>query len=108
MLRADLPMSPGKAAAQAAHAAVGAVLAQLRSPALAAWLEDGQPKVVVRVASAGALDDVVAEAGRRGLAVCPIADAGRTQLEPGTVTCAAIGPAETAAIDTVTGDLPLY
>jgi PTH2 family peptidyl-tRNA hydrolase len=108
VLRADLPMSPGKAAAQAAHAAVSAVLAQLRSPTLAAWLDDGQPKVVVRVDSAGALDDVVAEAGRHGLPACPIADAGRTQLEPGTVTCAAIGPGEVTAIDAVTGALPLY
>src|SRR5690349_24356411 len=101
-------MSPGKAAAQSAHAAVGAVLAQLRSPGLAAWLDDGQPKVVLRVDSAAALDDVVAEAGRRGLPACPIADAGRTQLEPGTVTCAAIGPADATAIDAVTGALPPY
>jgi peptidyl-tRNA hydrolase len=108
VLRADLPMSPGKAAAQAAHAAVGAVLAQLRSPALAPWLDEGQPKVVLRVESAGALDDVVAEAGRRGLPVCPVADAGRTQLPAGTVSCCAIGPADAAAVDAVTGALPLY
>jgi PTH2 family peptidyl-tRNA hydrolase len=108
VLRSDLPMSAGKAAAQAAHAAVGAVLAQLRSPPLAAWLDEGQPKVVLRVDSAGALDDVVAEARRHGLPVCPIADAGRTQLPAGTVTCCAIGPADATAIDAVTGELPLY
>jgi PTH2 family peptidyl-tRNA hydrolase len=108
VLRADLPMSGGKAAAQAAHAAVGAVLAQLRSPSLAVWLDEGQPTVVLRVDSGASLDDVVATAARRGLPVCPIADAGRTQLPAGTLTCCAMGPADAAAIDAVTGDLPLY
>lgn len=101
-------MSAGKAAAQAAHAAVAAALAAQGTAAFAAWLDDGQPKVVLRVAGAEALDDVVAAAGRHGLPVQTIADAGRTQLEPGTVTCCAVGPGDSDEIDAVTGELALY
>jgi len=101
-------MSAGKAAAQAAHAAVAAALSAQGTAAFRAWLDDGQPKVVLRVATAEALDDVAAAAERHGLPVQTIADAGRTQLDAGTMTCCAIGPADTGEIDVVTGELPLY
>jgi PTH2 family peptidyl-tRNA hydrolase len=42
-----------------------------------------------------------------GLPVELIRDAGRTQVEPGTVTCCAVGPADSARIDAVTGELSL-
>jgi len=108
VVRADLGMGRGKAAAQVAHAAVAATLRAAGSPRLAAWLADGQPKVVLRVESAEALEEVVAAASAARLAVETVADAGRTQLEPGTVTCAAIGPADDDALDAVTGQLRLY
>ena len=101
-------MTAGKAAAQAAHAAVAAALAGQGTPAFSRWLEDGQPKVVLRVATADELDDVVAAARRHGLPVQTIADAGRTQLDPGTLTCCAVGPDDSAEIDAVTGELSLY
>src|SRR3954447_16829644 len=108
VVRADLGMGRGKAAAQVAHAAVAATLSAAGSPRPGARLTGGPPKVVLRVASAEALDELVAAAHAARLAVETIADAGRTQLEPGTVTCAAIGPADDAALDTVTGQLRLY
>src|SRR3954463_8910623 len=108
VVRADLGMGRGKAAAQVAHAAVAATLTAAGSPRLAAWLADGQPKVVLRVDSAEALDEVVAAAHAARLSVETIEDAGRTQLEPGTVTCAAIGPADDEDLNEVTGDLRLY
>jgi PTH2 family peptidyl-tRNA hydrolase len=108
VVRADLGMGRGKAAAQVAHAAVAATLTAAGSPRLSAWLADGQPKVVVRVDSAEELDRVVAAAHAARLPVETIADAGRTQLDPGTVTCAAIGPADDEALDAVTGPLRLY
>ena len=108
VVRADLGMGRGKAAAQVAHAAVAATLTAAGSPRLGAWVADGQPKVVLRVDSEDELDAVVARARAHRLPVETIADAGRTQLRPDTITCAAIGPADDDAFDAVTGDLRLY
>ena len=107
-VRGDLRMSIGKVAAQVAHAAVTAALSAAGSDLLARWLGDGQPKVVVRVLSEEALQERIDRAAAAGLRATPIADAGRTELEPGTVTCCAFGPDDDAAVDAVTGDLPLY
>jgi len=107
VVRTDLGMGRGKIAAQVAHAAVAAALAGLGSADLAAWLRDGQPKVVLRVPGLGELDEIAAQARAAGLPVEIIRDAGRTQLEPGTATCCAVGPAEAARIDAVTAALSL-
>jgi len=107
VVRADLGMGRGKIAAQVAHGAVAAVLASLGHDDLAAWLSDGQPKVVLKVASAGELQDVVERAHAAQLPVELVSDAGRTQVRPGTVTCCALGPAEGQRIDAVTAGLPL-
>ena len=53
------------------------------------------------------LGAIAAAADTAGLPVHVIRDAGRTQLTPGTPTCCAIGPAESARIDAVTGGLSL-
>ena len=107
VVRADLGMGRGKIAAQVAHAAVAAVLANGSSQDFAAWLAEGQPKVVLKVASAEQLAEVVRGAATAGLPVELIRDAGRTQVDPGTVTCCAVGPAGSARIDAVTGELSL-
>jgi len=107
VVRTDLGMGRGKIAAQVAHAAVGAVLANLGGDDVRAWLQDGQPKVVLKVTSAGQLQDVVRRSRAAGLPVELVNDAGRTQVTPGTVTCCALGPADSGRIDGVTGDLAL-
>ena len=61
VVRADLGMGRGKIAAQAAHAAVAAVLAALGTADFRAWLGDGQPKVVLKALSE---DDLFAIAER--------------------------------------------
>ena len=107
LARTDLAMSRGKIAAQVAHAAVLAALNGLGTADFATWLEQGQPKVVLKVGDADELRRL-AEAGKQaGLPISLVEDAGRTQLPPGTLTCAAIGPAEDRRIDAITGDLPL-
>jgi peptidyl-tRNA hydrolase, PTH2 family len=106
VVRTDLGMGRGKIAAQVAHAAVAAVLAA--GPAeLAAWLADGQPKVVLRVSTPEHLLDLAGQAAARGLTAEIVRDAGRTQVAAGTPTCCAIGPAEDDRIDAVTGELSL-
>jgi PTH2 family peptidyl-tRNA hydrolase len=100
----DLP--PGKLAAQVAHAAVAGFLAATDS-ARRRWLEEGMPKVVLRGGDAAQLERLrdAAEADR--LPTDIIADAGRTVVPAGTVTCLVLGPAEESAIDRLTGGLAL-
>jgi peptidyl-tRNA hydrolase, PTH2 family len=107
VVRTDLGMGRGKIAAQVAHAAVAATLASLGTTDFAAWLAEGQPKVVLKVGTAGQLEDVVRQARASGLPVEVVSDAGRTQVTPGTLTCCALGPAEAQRIDAVTAGLAL-
>ncbi|MGF7239165.1 MAG: peptidyl-tRNA hydrolase Pth2 [Frankia sp.] len=109
VVRKDLRMGPGKSVAQGAHAAVDGVaeVARTHPSWLEGWRADGQPKVALRVGSLDELDAVCERARAAGLPVARVADAGYTQLEPGTVTCAAIGPAPSDAVDAITGDLSL-
>jgi peptidyl-tRNA hydrolase, PTH2 family len=107
VVRTDLGMGRGKIAAQVAHAAVAATLASLGTTDFAAWLAEGQPKVVLKVGTAGQLEDVVRQARASGLPVEVVSDSGRTQVTPGTLTCCALGPAETQRIDAVTAGLAL-
>jgi PTH2 family peptidyl-tRNA hydrolase len=107
VVRTDLGMGRGKIAVQAAHAAVAAALASIGGADLAAWLRDGQPKVVLRVSTAEHLQDLVRQAQAGGLPVELVHDAGRTQVPRETLTCCAIGPAASDRIDAVTAGLPL-
>ena len=107
VVRTDLDMGRGKIAAQVAHAAVAATLGSLGTADFAAWLADGQPKVVLKVRTAGQLEDVIRQARASGLPVEIINDAGRTQVTPGSLTCCALGPAESQRIDAVTAGLTL-
>ncbi|MET1058229.1 MAG: peptidyl-tRNA hydrolase Pth2 [Nocardioides sp.] len=107
IVRTDLDMGKGKIAAQAAHAAVAATLASLGTSQLDAWLDDGQPKVVLRVPNEEALLTIRAAAEAAGLPTEQVEDAGRTQVSAGTLTCCAVGPGLAAEIDAVTGALSL-
>ncbi|RLG46365.1 MAG: peptidyl-tRNA hydrolase [Thermoproteota archaeon] len=109
VVRVDLPMSRGKLAAQAAHAACGASdLARGREPEIwREWIKSGAKKVVVAVRSEEELLQVFEDAKRMGLPVFLVRDAGRTELPPGTLTAVAIGPHRSDLVDKVTGRLPL-
>lgn len=107
LARRDLGMGEGKLAAQVAHASLLAYERASES-ARTAWKQDGQTKVVLRVESETELFAIKEEAEAAGLPTGLVRDAGRTQLEPNTVTTLAIGPAAADAVDAVTGDLSLY
>jgi peptidyl-tRNA hydrolase, PTH2 family len=107
VVRTDLDMGRGKIAAQAAHAAVAAVLACLGEAVCHKWLDDGQPKVVLKAPTAEVLNDVVDRARAAGLQVELVHDAGRTQVTAGTLTCCAIGPAPCDQVDAITASLSL-
>jgi peptidyl-tRNA hydrolase, PTH2 family len=106
VVRTDLGMGRGKIAAQVAHAAVTAVLIS-RDADVSAWLSQGQPKVVLKVAAGEELLDLARQAVADGLIAEVVHDAGRTQVEPGTATCCAIGPADDDRVDRITAGLPL-
>lgn len=107
--RKDLGMGKGKLAAQVGHASVKAALAARRHDrsAFDAWKKAGQPKVVVAVESSDELDELQRDAEAANLPTAKVTDAGRTQLDPGTTTCLAIGPSNADRIDAVTGHLSL-
>jgi PTH2 family peptidyl-tRNA hydrolase len=105
--RTDIGMGQGKLAAQVAHASLNAYeFADDR--AVRQWKQQGQTKVVVKVNSERELYQVAEEAKQRGLPTGLVEDAGRTQLESGTPTAVAIGPAADADVDEITGDLSLF
>jgi PTH2 family peptidyl-tRNA hydrolase len=108
-VRADLNLSPGKLAAQVGHAAVDCVLATRTNKMkwFRKWHSEGQKKVVVKVTDLDDLYDLKDRAKRNKLATALIADAGLTELPPGTITCLGVGPGPDKLVDKVTGDLPL-
>ena len=106
VLRTDLDMGRGKYVAQGAHASL---LAYLKASASSreSWESQGSPKIAVKIESESALLALAAAARAAKLPHALVRDAGRTQLEPGTLTALGIGPAPAAAVDRLTGKLKL-
>lgn len=71
------------------------------------WERSGQAKVVVKARSLEELRDACGKATQMGIPVSSVRDAGRTEVEAGTVTVAAVGPAPGRTLNRVTGNLPL-
>lgn len=105
LVRTDLNMSKGKIAAQVGHAVLGAykLCLKLIPDYVNAWTYRAQAKITLKVKDEAEMDKIVATAREHGLPTCTIEDAGRTEVEPGTRTCAAIGPAPVSEIDKITG-----
>jgi len=109
VVRADLKMSKGKTAAQVAHAAVNCALASRKNnpEALEGWMHNAYPKIVLKAEDEMQLFDLKMTADALNIVNSIIADAGRTEIAPGSVTCLGLGPDAAAKIDKVTGDLPM-
>lgn len=105
VVRRDIRMGKGKIAAQVAHAAVECSMKRTKKREM--WIEEGQKKVVVWVRSEEELTSLMNKARSIKVDTCPIRDAGKTQLDPDTLTCAAFGPDEDSVIDSLTGHLKL-
>lgn len=112
VVRTDIGMGKGKAAAQCAHAAVDLYKRALhKTPKLVRqWEAFGQAKVAVKSPEPGdeALTALSDQAESLGMATVIVRDAGHTQLASGTSTVLGIGPAPADIIDKVTGHLKLY
>lgn len=127
-VRTDLGMQKGKVAVQCAHAAVAAYTNALRKDcrSLQYWLMSGkinsvhlsmpgpstlvvgQAKIAVKISSEQELIELARKARASGIVVSIVRDAGRTQVESGTKTIVALGPAPKSALDSITGHLKLF
>ena len=105
--RADLGMGEGKLAAQVAHASLMASEDADRRDR-SEWKGSGQKKVVLQADSGSELFELADKADREGVPYAVVRDAGHTQLDPGTASALAVGPARDDLVDKVTGHLSLY
>lgn len=106
VVRRDLGMGEGKAAAQAGHASLEAYL-NASEDDRREWRGGGMKKIVLKVDSESELLQLREDARIEGLPHALITDAGHTELEPGTRTALAVGPGREDDVDRVTGDLDL-
>ncbi|KAK0741723.1 peptidyl-tRNA hydrolase PTH2-domain-containing protein [Apiosordaria backusii] len=117
VVRTDLGMTKGKIAAQAGHATLACYKTLSRAAAkdpngraaqiLKAWERRGQAKIAVQVKSEEELLLLQGTARSLGITAEVIADAGRTQIESGSLTVLGVGPAPKSEVDGVTGGLKL-
>ncbi len=106
IVRKDIKLGVGKAASQAAHAAVGSMkLADLED--VARWEKEGSKKVVLKVKSVEELKSIQEKLKKNRIPHFLVKDAGLTQLKKGIVTALGIGPIEEKKIDRITGKLKL-
>lgn len=107
LVRTDIKMSPGKMAAQVAHAAVEAAM-KADKVLLRDWMSEGAKKIVLKVNGEADLHKFQIAANQAGVKSALITDAGHTEIEAGTETCIAIGPDREEKIDDLTGSLDMY
>ncbi|PKS09676.1 hypothetical protein jhhlp_004296 [Lomentospora prolificans] len=117
VVRTDLGMTKGKIAAQCSHATLACYkeLARTadRNPnsiegkLLRRWESRGQKKIAVQIRSQDEMMELMGVARSLGITAQVIADAGRTQIEAGSLTVLGVGPAPQSLVDKVTGHLKL-
>jgi len=107
--RQDLKLSPGKLAAQVAHAAVACALDTKKhnSKWFNKWQSEGGKKAVVKVECEDDFYPLKEKAESLGIVTYLVVDAGHTEIPAGTKTVLGVGPAPNNIIDQVTRDLPL-
>ena len=107
--RKDLSLSPGKIAAQVAHAAVDCALETKKknSKWFTKWMREGAKKAVVKTENVDDFFLLETKARKLSIYASIITDAGHTEIPAGTKTVLGIGPAPSNLIDQVTGDLSL-
>ncbi|MDH7506575.1 MAG: peptidyl-tRNA hydrolase Pth2 [Candidatus Thermoplasmatota archaeon] len=107
--RTDLKLSPGKLAAQVAHAAVACALEtkKLNSKWFNRWQSQGAKKAIVKVECEKDFYPLEEKAKKLNIFAYIVEDAGHTEIPAGTKTVLGLGPAPENIIDQVTGYLPL-
>ena len=116
--RGDLKLSKGKLCAQCSHGAVDAVMrsgTMSADPAinqrhlenLQQWSSQGQTKIVVQADTEADVVELYHKAKEANHNCTIVRDAGRTEVESGTITVVCIGPSKISKINEITGHLKL-
>lgn len=106
IVRNDLKLPKGKLASQVAHASVESVLRSDKNT-VQKWRQDGMPKIVLKVENEKEILMLNQITKDFGIACSLITDAGKTVVEPGTITCLGIGPENVEKVDRIIKDLKL-
>ena len=106
LVRQDLKLPKGKLAVQVAHASSTALIKSHKDD-VNKWQSEGMKKIVLKVKDLDELLQYKKKAEDMGLICALIEDAGKTVVEPGTITCLGIGPDREEKIDKVTGNLKI-
>lgn len=106
IVRKDLKIGKGKLISQCCHACIGA-LRQVEEEIIKKWEEEGAKKVILKVRDLKELKEIEKKLKKNKIKYFLVVDAGKTQLERGTITCLGIGPIEEKIIDKITGKLKL-
>ena len=117
VVRSDLNMSTGKIAAQVGHAVSQMMIEHIvnrdKDGLLMRWIQDNnQTKIVLKVDSEEellgiTLSNVFGALFGRYVRQYVVKDAGKTEVDPNTITCIGFGPNTDTNIDRLTGKLEL-
>lgn len=116
IVRQDLKMGKGKAAAQCSHATL-ALYKRMSNPQSRAYNPEmlkrweygnGQAKITLQVPTQEEMDVLFATAMSLGVNAYVVHDAGRTQIAAGSATVLGLGPAPKSVMDQITSNLKLY
>lgn len=120
VIRKDLNMRKGKMAAQASHASMKVFFDKMQfvgetetricnlTPEMVEWMQGSFTKVVVGCADEKELFAIKAACNDANIPSALICDMGATEFHGvPTNTCVAVGPADSEAIDKITGGFPL-
>ena len=124
LVRADLKMPKGKAAAQIAHASTQNFISYFQKSStkdsldmnanfskdskVYDWITNNFTKITLKVDSEEHLFEIVEKAKKIGINTTVIKDIGKTVFNEPTITCACLGIDNKDTINKVTGDLKLY
>ena len=106
VVRKDLKMDKGKIAAQVAHASLEAYK-KADPKDVVEWEAEGMKKVVLGVKDIMELMKIKERVKEENIPYAVIRDAGKTQIETGTVTSMGIGPVREERVDKITKSLKL-
>lgn len=109
IIRSDIVMGKGKTVAQGAHASLMSYFEaeRINKGMAKEWIDSGEKKIVLKVSDEESLIKLYKAFEFKKIPCALVADAGLTQLPPGTKTALGIGPWKSGDIDLFTSGLKL-